>query len=327
MRRARYIGLLCGIMLSAGTVRGEDTQIIALQEEIERLEDRQEQLELEKTRLISESEPLAARIEKLKREAQGGIGILDEYKLKRDLRRSQELAQRIEALEVDIETSKRAIAEKKRALKSLYEAEISLLLEKLDERSEEETKHLLKRLRALRAAKESLERTEELMKVEDLRVEEIYIEEEDDPERIREKADLISDFVDKLQGRLCLIDQRIEALEKERRSEEKVAEFVRELSLFDEDRLTTRGLQVESDRRQPPAEVLGAEIEVSAERAPDLPVAGWEMSTDAMETEIEDLKKQRETLAQKSSDLSRKAEAFYRRAAERSKSKGATGEP
>ena len=325
MRRALpgYIGLFCAIMFSAGTVWGENTQIASLREEIERLESKQEQLELEKENLVSESEPLAERIEKLKKEAQRGIGILDEYKLKRDLRRSQELAQKIEALEVHIEASKTVIAEKKSALKSLYEAEISLLLEKLDERSDErskeETKRLLEQLRELRAAKERLKGTEEPVKVEDLRVEEIHIEAEDDPEQIQEKADLISDFVGKLEGRLCLIDQRIKELEKERKNEEKIREFVQEISLFDEDRLTSRQLQVQT------REVFGAEV--SAERTPDLSVAGWEISTDEMEREIETLKKEREKVARKSSDLSRKAEAFYRKAAERSKSKGATGEP
>ena len=303
-----YIGLFCVILLSAGTVWGENKEITSLQEEIERLEKKHEQLELEKEKLVSESEPLAARIEKLKREAQRDIGILDEYKLKRDLRRSQDLAQRIEALEVDLEASKRAIAEQKSALKSLYEAEISLVLEKLDERSKEETKRLLERLRELRAAKESLELTEASVKEEGLGVEEIHIEEGDDPERIREKADLISDFVDKLQGRLCLIDQRIKKLEEERRNEEKVREFVQEISLFDEDRLTSRQLQVQT------REVFGAEA--SAERTPDLSIAGWEISTDEIEREIEGLKKEREKVAQKSSDLSRKAEAFYRKAAE-----------
>ena len=321
MRKALpgYIGLFCAIIFSADILWAESTQIASLQEELEGMESKQEQLELEKRMLVSEGEPLVERIEKLKSEAQRGIGILDEYKLKKDLRKSRELAQKIEALEVHVEASKKAIAEKKSALMSLYEAEISLVLEKLDERSKEEAQHLLERLKALRAAKERLKRTEEPVKVEDLRVEEIHVEEEDDAERIREKADLISDFVGKLAGKLGLIDQRIKELEKERKNEEKIREFVQELSLFDEDRLTSRHLQVQ------PTEVFGAEV--SAERTPDLSVAGWESSTDEMEREMEALRKEREKVARKSSDLSRKAEAFYRKAAERSKSKGATGEP
>ncbi len=332
-----YVGLFCVIVLFAGALWGENNQIASLWGEIERLEKKQEHLEFEKEKLVSESNELADRIEKLKKEAGEGIGVIGEYKLKKELRRSQELAQRLEALEAEIEATQIAVAEKKKELNSLYETEISFLLGKLNKSSPEETKLLLERVGELRAAKESLEPTEERVKMEDLKVEQIDIEQEDDPEKLREKADLVSDFVDKLQGRLCLVDQKIKELQREKKNEEKIREFVRELSLFDEDILTTRGLKVTAEEKQP---LKGAsesrdyggtlttdvQKEVSAERAPALSVSGWKLSPGEIEREIEELKKEREELAQKSSDLLRKAGEFYRRAAELSKFKGTTGE-
>ena len=346
MRRQllRYVGLFCVIVLFAGALWGENNQIASLWGEIERLEKKQGHLEFEKEKLVSESNELADRIEKLKKEAEKGIGVIGEYKLKKELRRSQELAQRLEALEAEIEAAQIASAEKKKGLNSLYQAEISLLLQKLNKSSPEETKLLLERVGELRAAKESLELTEERVKMEDLKVEEIDIEQEDDPEKLREKADLVSDFVDKLQGRLCLIDQKIKGLKREKKNEEKIREFVRELSLFDEDALTTRGLQVKSKDEGsldkgyrsddfeesswgdfPIGEREAAKV--SAERAPAPSVSGWKLSPGEIEREIEELKKEREELAQKSSDLLKKAEEFYGRAAELSKSKGTIGEP
>ncbi len=330
MRRtlAGYIGLFYAITLCAGISWGENKQIASLQEEIDSLEKRQDQLELEKRALISESDTLAGRIENLKKEEDRDIGIIDEYRLKRDLRRSQELTERIETLDADIEAANMVIAEKKRVLKQVCDAEISLILEKLVASSKEETEHLLGRLRELRTIKEGLELTEEPAWVEDLRAEEIAIEEGDNSERIKEKADLISDFVDKLQGRLRLIDQRIKELEKEKRSEEKIREFVRELSIFDEDMLATRRLEgAEPFELEESAQQVPVAQQVPGRSAADRSAAGWVISTDEIEREIGELRKESGRLTRKSSDLSRKAEEFYRKADELSKSKGTTGEP
>lgn len=57
----------------------------------------------------------------------------------------------------------------------------------------------------------------------------------DDAQRLRQKADFLRDREDRLRRQVAMLDQRIEALSRERVLQHRVSEFLQESSLFDED--------------------------------------------------------------------------------------------
>jgi len=74
----------------------------------------------------------------------------------------------------------------------------------------------------------------------------IEIDKDDTPEIIREKADLITDVVDRLKRRLRDLERRVEELEREMETEERIRDLLDEISLFDEDVFAGHRLQVQT---------------------------------------------------------------------------------
>ncbi|RKY70423.1 MAG: hypothetical protein DRQ24_09300 [Candidatus Latescibacterota bacterium] len=308
-----------------------EDEIASLVQKIEELKARQQQLELQRRRLICESDSLAQKIEGLKQKVRQSKGIFSERRLKEALRHSQRLVQRLKQLEREIEANKALIAQHKVRLKYSYEHQIAQLLERMEKsRNKKEAHHLLLLLRRFQAEKKALESETERRKITDiLQIEQIKIDKDDTAEQIREKADLMSDFVDKLKSQLRLLDQKIQELEEEKENQERVEELVEEFSLFDDDRMAIRALKVQAEERAYETEGLRnrdvkaplftTEGKTSVEPAPDVSGGEERIITNDIEEEIDKLKQKKTALSQKLSRLSRKAEEFYQKAAELAK--------
>ena len=300
------------VLFCAASSAGGRSEMASLREEIWRTVEKVEQLEAEREDLMKRAEVLAGRIEKLKGEG----GIIGRYRLKRALKRSQELARRIEALDRKIEALKSELSRKKEKLKDLYEAEISFVLEEL-ERNPGQADSLLKRLRELRMAMEDIEASEVGTPEAKFRAILIEIDKDDTPEIIREKADLITDVVDRLKRRLRDLERRVEELEREMETEERIRDLLDEISLFDEDVFAGHRLQVQTRAEETkgirgPSEARRA----SPDRVPEISVSGWEISPEETKIQISRLREEMERLKGKIAELSKKAEEFRRRAAE-----------
>ncbi|HID94751.1 MAG TPA: hypothetical protein EYP53_01660 [Candidatus Latescibacteria bacterium] len=321
------------------SLNADEQRTSLLENEIRNLQSRRQQLELEREALTRESEMLAERIEELKKKIGEGIGIIGGYRLRRSLKQSQELAERIETIQTEIDSLKLVLDDKKRDLRVEYEAEISNLLTELDKSPPiEEATRLLERLSKLITAKRAVEEAAGQIRIKEAGVEGIQIEKGDTPEQIREKADLISDFVDKLKKEISRIDRRIERLRMEKKTGEKMREFMEELALFDENMLRTAGLRIEDKRALLQKErYMEQELawglkdrekvsqKISSERVPELSGSGWEATVKEIEREVGRLEQEKRRLAREATELLKKAQSFYRKAAEISRPEGKTG--
>ena len=223
--------LLLGICLGAWS---EEDKITTLQKQISTLEEQKAQLEAEGVKLIAEGDKLSLKIDALKVQAKGGLGIIGRYKLSRNLRKAQALSEEIQSLEKQIHRIEGEIKDKKGELEGEYDHQIALLLGKLNEDSQtEERGEILEKLKEYQAAKEQL-KEQEGEELERLDITKIEIQEYDGPQEIREKADLINDFATKLQNRIDMLNARAEKLAVELKTRERLGEFAEEISFFGE---------------------------------------------------------------------------------------------
>lgn len=227
------IALFLLISFAASSWSAED-KIANLQEQISDLEEQKAQLEAEKSELVAEGDELSFKIDGLKIQAKGGLGIIGRYKLSRSLRKAQSLGKKIDNLEKKILKIESELKGKKSELGEEYENQISLLMKKLGTTSQNaERAKILEKLKEYQTAKKVLEEPEE-EKIESLDITKIEIHEYDGPQEIREKADLINDFAAKINNRLNMLNTRTEKLAEELRTRKRLGEFAEEISFFEE---------------------------------------------------------------------------------------------
>jgi len=224
-----FLLLLC---LCTNSLAAED-RIAALETQILNLEKQKEQLETENQKLIAESDELSQKIESLKIQARGGLGIIGKYKLSRRLRKAQNLSREIQSLEKKIYQIEAELKGKREELEKEYESEIAILLEKLNGGGTEEKGKILEKVKKYQAAKEQLIKQEK-RELETLDITKIKIEDYDGPQEIREKADLINDFAGKLDDRIEMLNTAIKKLGEEFKTRERLGEFAEEISFFGE---------------------------------------------------------------------------------------------
>ena len=211
-----------------------EDRIATLQEQISALEEQKTQLETEKGNLIAEGDELSFRIDALKIQAKGGLGIIGRYKLSRSLRKAQALSEEISALEKELHEIGSKLKENKKELEREYERQITILMESLDSVTHiEERGKLLEKVKKYQLAKEKLAEPEE-EKQEHLDIAQIEIQEFDGPQEIREKADLINDYAAKMKNRIDVLDARADRLALEIKTRERLGEFAEEISFFGE---------------------------------------------------------------------------------------------
>ncbi len=225
--------LLLLLCLCANSLAAED-RITALGKHISALEEQKGKLETEEQKLINEGDKLSYKIESLKIQARGGLGIIGKYRLSRKLRKAQSLSGKLQNIEKRIHEIAGELKGKKAELEKEYENEIAILLENLSGISGAEEKgKILEKIKEYQTAKEQLARQEK-KELKPLDIAKIEIEEYDGPQEIREKADLINDFAGKLDDRIEMLNGTIKKLGDELRTRKRLGEFAEEISFFGE---------------------------------------------------------------------------------------------
>ena len=348
--------LLC---LCMGSWSVADT-ITALQDQMSALEKQKAQLGEEKQTLTAKGDELSYKIDDLKIQAKSGLGIIGRYKLSRNLRKAQALSEEIQMLEKKIREIKNELKDKRNELEMEYENQIAVLLEKLNTVNQiEEERKILEKVKEYQMAKEQLAEPEE-KELERLDITKIEIKEYDGVQEIREKADLINDFANKLNNRINMLNVRMERLREEFETRIKLREFAEEISFFGE-RISKEEIVSDSGKEsvEESDEVL---IEKGNFLESDTPISGMDstmpstrepvattatqppaspgrivmerngvsadfvgISLDQTEKEIKLLEKQKEDLKKELSALSEKANHFHKKADEIEKSEIKTG--
>ncbi len=211
-----------------------DESIAALRGQISSLEEQKAKFEAEKQKLVDEGDELSHKIEALKIQAKGGLGIIGRYRLSRSLRKAQALSAKIRDVESKINRVEGQLKEKRKELEGEYERQIAVLLEELNVVSQaEERRSILEKVKEYQSAKEQLVRPEK-EELEHLDIDKIEIKEYDGPQEIREKADLINDFAGKLGKRINMLNARVGKLQEELKTRQRLGEFAEEISFFGE---------------------------------------------------------------------------------------------
>jgi len=333
-----FLLLLC---LCANSLAAED-RIAALEAQMSDLEKQKEQLETENQKLRAESNELSQKIESLKIQARGGLGIIGRYKLSRKLRKAQSLSKEIQSLEKKIYQIEGELKGKRTELEKEYESEIALLLEKLNGGGTGEKGEILEKVKKYQAAKDQLARQEK-RELQPLDITKIKIEDYDGPQEIREKADLINDFAGKLDDRIEMLNTAIRKLGEEFKTRERLGEFAEEISFFGErvsreeiagvpPEEVTDGRPQDKSSTEPPVLTRPLETETLSASPAKLVVekngvsADFEgTSLDQIEQRIKLLEKQKQELKKELTALSEKAGSFRKKADEIEKSETKKG--
>ena len=176
--------------------------------------------------LVARADSLSVRIDSLKRGSEKTAASAD---LRKGLRRSIDLAGKIETTDLRIEQVLKRLRDVRESLRTSYSHLIEELTQRL-ERTPNDT--LIHQLGAYQRARKAIER-EPI--VHDIGAEsEILIRRDDGPREIRRKAELIEDRAARLAAQTSGMDDRLQELETEQRLRTRMRDFAQEIGLFDE---------------------------------------------------------------------------------------------
>ena len=169
----------------------------------------------------------------MKRADTGGVA----ETLQQALRQTLELADRIERVDRAFEVVRTALSHLRQTLRAHYDREIGVAIAALEQEPDADRAG---RLRALQRARGALE--EGGMEIRLAEAQMLVVREDDGPDEIRQKADLMEDMATQTRVKTDAVVQRIKRLEEERRLRVRMAILRGELDFFDEAVLEGRSL-------------------------------------------------------------------------------------
>jgi len=205
----------------------------SLQTEHTRLEEVRDSLLTQRAILAVRLDTLANQIYRLKRADTGGVA----ETLQQALRQTLELADRIERVDRAFEVVRTALSHLRQTLRAHYDREIGVAIAALEQEPDADRAG---RLRALQRARGALE--EGGMEIRLAEAQMLVVREDDGPDEIRQKADLMEDMATQTRVKTDAVVQRIKRLEEERRLRVRMAILRGELDFFDEAVLEGRSL-------------------------------------------------------------------------------------
>lgn len=212
-----------------------EDNIEMLKSQILALEKQKAQLESTKAGFIDQGDELLNKIEELKLQSQSGLGIIGRYKLSQNLKKAQKLSSQIQEIEKNINNIENEINIKKTSLENEYALKITSLLQRLDVTEKAEArKIILEQIKAYQLAKDQLSKLKIDKQNKSLEYKGIEISENDGPQEIREKADLLSDIASKTNRKIKILDTRISKLKDELNTRKKLGEFTEEISFIND---------------------------------------------------------------------------------------------
>jgi len=301
----------------------------SLQTEHTRLEEVRDSLFTQRAILAARLDTLANQIYRLKRADTGGVA----ETLQQALRQTLELADRIERVDMAFEVVRTALSHLRQKLRAHYDREIGAAIAALEQGPDADRAG---RLRALQRARGALE--EGGMEIRLAEAQMLVVREDDGPDEIRQKADLMEDMATQTRVKTDAVMRRIKRLEEERRLRIRMATLRGELDFFDEAVLEGRSLSPEQavegtggvslDEADPAPENAMAAAGVTDERSGSddatetVFVVGREigvpyaqtppevLSSDDLVSEIARLKGLQKALTTREQALKQRAEAF-----------------
>lgn len=205
----------------------------SLQTEHTRLEEVRDSLLTQRAILATRLDTLANQIYRLKRADTGGVA----ETLQQALRQTLELADRIERVDMAFEVVRTALSHLRQKLRAHYDREIGAAIAALEQGPDADRAG---RLRALQRARGALE--EGGMEIRLAEAQMLVVREDDGPDEIRQKADLMEDMAAQTRVKTDAVMRRIKRLEEERRLRIRMATLRGELDFFDEAVLEGRSL-------------------------------------------------------------------------------------
>ena len=224
-----------------------------LSAELAKLEDRCAVLQLRRDSLAAKAGELAEEVAELKNCLSERFSPLDEMRLGERLRRSQVLADSLDAVNMAILELETKISRCRRLAIGAYTRAIDSLRLKLDEAFERRAgEKIIRQIELARSRRAALagdaenaadaEGGSQLLSLGKL-LEAVRITPGDTPEEIREKADFLQDVADKWLRTLSMLERSLERISEESAIRKRLSEFAQELSLFDETTLPGRAQQ------------------------------------------------------------------------------------
>ena len=223
-----FNSLVWGLSFSASV-----ESLDSLQTEHTRLEEVRDSLLTQRATLAARLDTLANQIYRLKRTDTGGVA----ETLQQALRQTLELADRIERVDMAFEVVRTALSRLRQTLRAHYDREIGAAIAALEKEPDADRAG---RLRALQRARGALE--EGGMEIRLAEAQMLVVREDDGPDEIRQKADLMEDMATQTRVKADVVVQRIKRLEEERRLRIRMATLRGELDFFDEAVLEGRSL-------------------------------------------------------------------------------------
>ncbi|MCZ6635052.1 MAG: hypothetical protein O7G87_16770 [bacterium] len=215
------LAIILALIVNLTSVFG--SEVVDLQADRVRLLAEADSLEMRQNRLQADLNRLAAKIDRLKGpdkplEASGILaGALQE---------AMTLTLALEAIYQAQESIQSRLDRRTDDLKVAYDREIGQLIGQLTDGGGT----TIARLQALQKAKAALQET-----VRDtMAVSILSIREDDGPEQLRQKADLMADMANHVREEVLAADRAISRLEEEKRLRGRMAALIREMVLFDE---------------------------------------------------------------------------------------------
>ncbi|HYV45969.1 MAG TPA: TetR family transcriptional regulator [Myxococcaceae bacterium] len=195
--------------------------------QVQKARDAAQALQQQQSRLKTELNEVAGRIQELKAQQRGRL--IPGGELPGLLRRSQELSGSLTDVEANLSRAEGEVLQKRGALAEALGAEMDAARAAFDKAGRDERRSLLERMRALRQ-----ERDQVRAQLPAAGLPQVKAEASDDPADLLEQADALRDTQDKVTARLKALEKRIAEVKRERELDRRMGEFVGEEQAFDE---------------------------------------------------------------------------------------------
>lgn len=220
------------LLIMAGVLCAQDQEIALYEQKQQSLEQQRKHLIEERNTGLADSNTLAEKVSDLKKQLAQEKSLIKEYQLKESLKESHRLSQKIEALNRQIRELEKEGETLNERLVALYENKLDALIRNLEkEKDSGRRDQILKEIVAWHQKKSRLLATQPSEPGRLAPLPNITVRAEDTPEEIREKINLVKDYQDKLTRQIQELDKGIRSYKAEKRTREKLAEFISESDL------------------------------------------------------------------------------------------------
>lgn len=316
-----FIILILSALLG-GNLLAQESSLISLEKELVRIDSLITNLGNQRSALARDVGAYAKEIRDLK--AKENRSYFQQQRLERLLKDSQDVTNRIEKLDSQLQALQKSYVKSGKKLVGLYDSEISRLLKQLENQqlAAARQREVLQEIERLRVRSESLKDRIGESKIAKHKIPRVEIEADDSPKQIEQKADLLKDQEDKLRASASLIEKRANELKKEMELRSRMNDLVTDLSMFDqqEEALGNVNTFDGQDFRGETADLGAVDHSQVGNLIEQSLIFGQKdfdfttLSPEQLEEVIATLKKQEERLKAQADSVAQQAERFYKAA-------------